>query len=149
VTIVLWERGAEVGPTRRIDGVALWASDLNQSVAFYRDLIGVPLTYSDPHPPEDVPHHEAMWNGDGRLLADLDWSAEGPSDPSLWFNLYQADGPPTTGAQVSIPVDDVDRVHTEAISAGVEVLCEPASGAFGGRRAVLLDPDGNRVEISS
>jgi predicted enzyme related to lactoylglutathione lyase len=51
--------------------------------------------------------------------------------------------------QLSIPVDDVDRVHQAAVKAGVEVVCEPAPGAFGGRRAVLLDPDGNRVEISS
>jgi predicted enzyme related to lactoylglutathione lyase len=51
--------------------------------------------------------------------------------------------------QLSIPVEDVDQVHAAATSAGVEVLCAPTAGAFGGRRAVLADPDGNRVEISS
>ena len=65
----------------RIGSVALWVSDLELSASFYRDVVGLPLTFSDPHEPENVPHYETMWNGDGRLLDELDWSKEGPSEP--------------------------------------------------------------------
>jgi catechol 2,3-dioxygenase-like lactoylglutathione lyase family enzyme len=124
---------------RRMSAVALWVADLEKSASFYRDVIGIPIEYSDPHEPENVPHYEIMWG---------DWGEHGPVEPYLWFNIYASPDRKTSGAHVSIRVPDVDRVIELAGHAGIKVVTEPNESPFGGRRAVFEDPDGNLVEIS-
>lgn len=119
--------------------VALWVADLEKSAAFYRDVIGIPLEYSDAHDPENVPHYEIMWG---------DWEDHGPVEPYLWFNLYASHDRKTSGAHVSIRVPDIERVHANARQFGMNVVTPPTDSPFGGRRAVIEDPDGNLVEIS-
>lgn len=77
-----------------MSAVALWVGDLERSANFYRDVIGVPLEYSDAHEPENLPHYETMWG---------EWSSQGPVEPNLWFNLYPMRDKPTSGAQLGFP----------------------------------------------
>lgn len=121
-----------------MNAVALWVADLERSAAFYRDVIGVPIEYSDPHEPENVPHYETMWG---------DWGDAGPLEPHLWFNLYAARDAVSTGAMLSFPVPSIDEVHARASAAGAPVVEAPRAVPWG-RQAVYSDPDGNSVTVS-
>ena len=125
--------------SRRIGAVALWVEDLELSASFYRDIVGVPLDYSDPHEPENVPHYETMWG---------DWDENGPVEPYLWLNLYAGKDRRTSAAHLSIRVPDLDEVHARATKKGVKVITPPSASPFGGSRAVFEDPDGNLIEVS-
>lgn len=124
---------------RRIGAVALWVEDLERSASFYRDIIGVPIEYSDPHEPENVPHYETMWG---------EWGEQGPIEPYLWLNLYAGLGRRTSEAHLSIRIPNLDAVHERATQEGVKVVTPPTPSPFGGNRAVFEDPDGNLVELS-
>lgn len=125
--------------SRRIGAVALWVRDLELSASFYRDIVGMPLEYSDPHDPENVPHYETMWR---------EWDEHGPVEPYLWLNLYSGLDRQTSGAQLSIRVPDLNEAHKRAVTKGVKVVVAPVASPFGGSRAVFEDPDGNLVELS-
>ena len=140
--------GASTEDTRRISGIALWVSDLERSASFYRDVIGVPLAYGDAHEPKNVPHYEAMWNGDGRTIDELDWSKEGPSEPSLWLNLYLAQDERTSGVELSFPVPNLEEVYRRADEWGAKLVSEPRGTPWGGREFIIEDPDGNQVAVT-
>ena len=125
--------------SRRIGAVALWVKDLELSANFYRDIVGIPLEYSDPHDPENVPHYETMWG---------EWDDHGPVEPYLWLNLYTGLGRQTSGAHLSIRVPNLSKAHALATERGVKVVVAPVASPFGGSRAVFEDPDGNFVELS-
>lgn len=133
---------------RRISGIALWVSDLERTAAFYRDVIGVPLVYSDAHEPKNIPHYETMWNGDGRTLDQLDWSKEGPSEPSLWLNLYPAQDKPTSSVELSFPVPNLEEVHRRANKWGAKMVSELRDTPWDGREFIIEDPDGNQVAVT-
>lgn len=68
------------------------------------------------------------------------------------FELYpmpvdDPDAAPTTNTRVGFAVADVDAAVAAADKAGATVLTNPAASRWG-RRAVLLDPDGHRVELT-
>lgn len=119
----------------RLSALELWCKDLDASARFYRDVIGVPVSYSEPHEPENVPHHEAMFGS-------FD------DDTYVFFVLYAAEAEPTTGAHIGLRVDDLDAVHARAVASGVPVEKPPAPSVFGGRGARYRDPDGNHVGVS-
>ncbi len=128
----------DLATSRRPTAVALWVSDLERAAAFYRDVVGVPLEYSDPHEPENVEHYEVMWG---------EWGDQGPVEPYLWFNLFASRGRVTSGAQLSFPVGDLAEVHQRAVAAGIRVLREPAAVPWG-RSSLYEDPDGNLVSLT-
>lgn len=121
-----------------MSAVALWVGDLERSANFYRDVIGVPLEYSDAHEPENLPHYETMWG---------EWSSQGPVEPNLWFNLYPMRDKPTSGAQLGFPAPSLGEVHDRASKAGVRIVAEPREVPWG-REAVYEDPDGNLVTVT-
>ena len=122
----------------RLGALGLWVGDLERSAAFYRDIIGLPLVYSDPHEPENVPHYETMWG---------EWGEQGPVEPYLWFNLYAQRETPTSGVQLGFPIPNLNEVHERALASGVKVLAAPRSVPWG-QAAVYEDPDGNLVEVT-
>ncbi len=68
--------------------VALWVRDLERSASFYRDVVGVPLEFSEPHEPENVEHYEVMWG---------DWGEKGPTEPSLLESVWCESRLPSPG----------------------------------------------------
>ena len=55
----------------------------------------------------------------------------------------------TVGGMVTLVVDDVDAVHTEALRRGIEVVEAPKNLFYGQRRMLILDPDGQLLDVSS
>lgn len=124
---------------RRLVVIILHASDLEASVRFYRDLLGIPLEpgFNDP---EDDP-----WYGGHH--AELSWR-EGAY---LHFSLFPArppERPVTSAAEVGFLVEDARKLHEGIAAAGVPVLHEPRPEPWG-VTARYLDPDGNVVGITS
>jgi catechol 2,3-dioxygenase-like lactoylglutathione lyase family enzyme len=124
---------------RRLMLVILHCGEIDRSVSFYRDLLGVPLT-RDRNEPELDPwmggiHNEYSWREGSYLHFSLF-----PARPPL--------RPVTTGVQIGFLVDDIMPIHHALQDAGVEILHAPRSEPWGptGR---YLDPDGNVVNLTS
>jgi catechol 2,3-dioxygenase-like lactoylglutathione lyase family enzyme len=102
------------------------AADYDRAVAFYRDALGLRISYS--------------WDrGDdrGTMFEAASGIIEVVSDD---LGLR---GPKKLG--VSIEVDDVEARYAACLAAGVAIEGELAERPWGTREFVVLDPDGNAV----
>jgi predicted enzyme related to lactoylglutathione lyase len=119
---------------RRLVAVILEVTDLERSTSLYRDAFGIDLQAGD-NKVDD------LWTG-GRH-SEISWR-EGAY---LHFALYPAKGAPTTGAQISLSVSDIDEAHARAVRAGASVLHEPRPEPWG-RSGRYEDFDGNVIELT-
>ena len=114
----------------RINYAIVFVSDMERSVAFYRDVIGLTLKYQTPYWSEFVT--------EGATLA-LHWS-EGQA----------ATGPVPDGSPGScrpgFAVPDLDAFHARMKSHEVPCVQEPRS-VFGTRIAQYRDPDGLVISV--
>jgi uncharacterized glyoxalase superfamily protein PhnB len=53
------------------------------------------------------------------------------------------------GGLITLVVDDVDVLHQAAVERGIEVLEQPTDLFYGQRRMLLVDPDGQILDVSS
>lgn len=135
--------------------VGFQVSDLDRSVRYYRDIIGLELV---DRLIRDEPYL-AQVTGYPDVRLDIALLVEPVSRTMLELIRYP-DGlgsPIDTStanpgtAHLCIVVDDVDAIHERAIAAGygsVNPPVTPTAGMWtGGRSVYLLDPDGIRVEL--
>jgi lactoylglutathione lyase len=125
----------------RVAYVILYVDDLDRSVRFYRDVIGVALRFADDGFAEFDTRGTRFGLFPRSRLADLLGGAavSGPTG-----------GPdvPRPGGEVCFMVPDVDR-HAERLrAAGAEVLSGPMDRSWGHRTLHLRDPDGHVVELA-
>lgn len=116
----------------------LHVADLQRSVRFYRDLLGLPL-----EPGRNEPESDPWFGGHH---AEISWR-EGSY---LHFALFPSRPPHhrvTTGVELGFSVDDVPAIHERLVRSGAEVLHEPRPEPWG-LTARYLDPDGNVVGIT-
>jgi catechol 2,3-dioxygenase-like lactoylglutathione lyase family enzyme len=128
---------ARLAPTRA--GAILAVSDLQASLAFYRDRLEleVEATYDDP------PYATLVAAGARISLAEQGHAAEDrpgvdmavPADPS------RAD------VVLVLEVADARAAHEVLAAEGVRFLAEPYEPPWGGCRFFCVDPDGYLVEI--
>jgi predicted lactoylglutathione lyase len=115
--------------------------DMAASVAFYRRLgVSVPDT-TDPADP----HVEVRMAGG--LIFELD-TAE---SARLWHAGWRAD-PSSVSVVIGFSVpsrDAVDGTYTELIALGGSGRQPPFDAFWGGRYAIVADPDGNDVALMS
>ena len=106
--------------------VVLRSSDLERASAFYTRL-GLQFT------------RHRHGNGPEHFAAEL---------PGTVFELYplSPEGPSTTGTRIGFRVPSVDAA-VAALSDTPHAIVTPARDSEWGRRAVLADPDGHRVEL--
>ncbi|MBY8878470.1 VOC family protein [Actinacidiphila acidipaludis] len=123
--------------TPRIDLIGLVVADMAASLAFYR-LLGLGL------PPEadGEPHVEVTLPGGLRLA----W------DTVATVRSFDPDWTPATGSRISPAFDcgspaGVDAVYAELTEAGHHGHLKPWDAFWGQRYAVVLDPDGNAVDL--
>ncbi len=118
----------------RLVAVILEVSDLDSSVALYRDAFGLDLDPGD----NGV---DDRWIG-GRH-AEISWR----DGAYLHFALYPAKEQPTCGAQITLSVEDIDCANAAAVRAGAHVLHEPRAEPWG-RSGRYEDFDGNVIELT-
>ncbi len=122
---------------KQINVAVLFVTDLERSKTFYRDTLGVPMSFDDAE--------SAGFNFDPMLLILLTIK----SARDLLTDDAVADHPPAAAtSQLVAFVEDVDGTYKELKEQGVEFVREPIDREWGLRTAHFKDPDGNLWEIA-
>ena len=115
----------------RVSYATVFVSDMKRSVAFYRDVIGLPLKFDSP-----------------------EWS-EFATDGAT-FALHRSEYPPAPRDGSELPaghcrpglsVRDLDVFHQQMVEHNVICTQQPKD-LFGARIAQYLDPDGLAISVS-
>jgi lactoylglutathione lyase len=114
-------------PAAHLNLVVLRVSDLERSVAFYR-LLEL----------EFVKH--AHGSGPLHYASEVD---------GVVFELYpsSSEQPVCASTRIGFEVANIDEVAAKLGAAGAKVVSPPKDSEWG-RRAVIADPDGHRVELA-
>ena len=118
--------------------VALNVSDLERTVAFYREAFGIDLHRDRNEPADDA------WIGGAH--AAFSWT----DGAFLHFALFPAlppERPVSSDAQLGVAVADIDAAHATAVAAGVLVVHPPRPEPWG-RTGRYRDPDGNLISVT-
>ena len=124
---------------RRLTFVALSVSDLQQSVHFYRDILGIPLNDAT----HDSEKHDPWY---GRQHAAYSWT-DGAFIHFALYPKHEPQRPVATAAQIGFHVSDFDSVHENVLASNVKIVQEPRSEPWG-KTTRYLDPDGNIVSVT-
>ncbi len=105
--------------------VMIVVKDMNRSVAFYRDVLGLKLLF-----------HQDNWSqfDAGKFILGLHPEGE------------QVKVSPTTGFSVGVYVEDITKAVSELKRRGGKISIEPRMEPFG-RWALLQDPDGYNIQV--
>jgi lactoylglutathione lyase len=118
---------------RRVDYVILYVRDLERSIGFYRDVVGLPFKFRDAGYAEFATEGTKFALFDRAMLAGLLGRPGGAGGP---------------GGEVCFVVEDVDGEAARLRAAGAEILSGPVDRAWGHRTLHLADPDGFVVELA-
>ncbi|WP_053171327.1 VOC family protein [Streptomyces sp. SBT349] len=124
--------------TPRLDLIGIVTDDMAASLAFYRRL-GLDI----PEGREGDPHVEALLPGGLRLAWDT-------AESIAAFSPEAGHKPGTGGIGLAFLCDDaadVDRQYADLVQAGYTGEKAPWDAFWGQRYAVILDPDGNGVDL--
>ena len=116
-----------------VDYVILYVRDLERSISFYREVIGLPFKFTE--------SGYAEFATEGTKFALF----ERARLPQL-IGREATNGEATM--EVAFLVDDVDREAERLRRAGVTVLSGPVDRPWQQRTFHLLDPDGHVVELA-
>jgi|WetSurMetagenome_2_1015567.scaffolds.fasta_scaffold662867_1 predicted enzyme related to lactoylglutathione lyase len=107
--------------------IILHVRDLDREIAFFRDVMGLELQFSD------ASFHYARFDGGGVgfALASGGEALEGGRDG------------PDHHTGISFAVDDVDTACAEMKARGARFTMEPSKQPWGGYMAMFADPEGN------
>lgn len=117
---------------RRLGYVIIYAADLDASIAFYREVIGLRLKFTDAGFAEFDTGETRFALYERRRAAWLTGENVSP-------------GP---AAEVAFVVDDVDAEARRLAEHGVTVLSGPTDRPWGHRTLHIADPDGFVVEFA-
>ena len=121
----------------QIPTLFFFVKDIKRSLAFYRDVIGLPLVREG----EKDAHFEV---GGFTLVIHEDLSPEG-------FRKWQVNPEPKErgwGVYLTLRTDDVEAEYARLREKRVDFICEPLTMPWGIRMFLLRDPDGYILEIS-
>jgi lactoylglutathione lyase len=116
----------------RLGHVILYVGDLEASVAFYRDVVGLPHRFTDAG-------YAEFGTGATRLALYERRRAE-------WLTGQPA--APGPAGEIVLFVDDVDAVVATLRERGVPLLSGPTDRSWGHRTVHVADPDGFVVEFA-
>ncbi|WP_344003073.1 VOC family protein [Streptomyces thermocarboxydovorans] len=124
--------------TARFDALGLVVSDMAASIDFYRRL-----GFTFPEGAEQQGHAEAELPGGLRLLLDTE---------EVVRSFHSGWKPPTGSARASLALrcdspEEVDTLYKELTSEGHTGELAPWDAVWSQRYAVVLDPDGNAVDL--
>ena len=120
-------------------GAILAVSSFDESLAFYRDTLGleVEALYDDP------PYATLVAAGARISLAEQGHPAE--DRPGV--AMTAPEDPARANVVIVLEVEDAWAVYRDLEAAGARFLAEPFEPPWGGCRFFCIDPDGYLVEI--
>lgn len=108
----------------KLSHIIEFVADMDRAVAFYRDVIGLPLRFQSP-----------------------EWSEFATGE--ITFALHPASDKNAAGKmELGFSVPDVRAFHTEMQGKGVRFPIEPSKQDFGGMLAQFVDTEGAHVSVS-
>ncbi len=110
---------------RRLDAVVLFVKDLNESIDFYVNELGLPLRYRD----ED---RAELFNNPTRIILR---------------RKDKNNNPQRSGIMIGFTVNDLYELCEMFKKRGLRFLKEPREESFG-KHAILLDPDGHMISLA-
>ena len=120
----------------RLGYAILFVSELERSIRFYRDVLGLPFRFSNESYAEFATEGAKFSLFARSHLPEL-IGREAPPGEAPWPQ-----------GEISFFVDDVDREHERLATAGVPVLARPTDRPWGERTLHVADPDGYVVELT-
>ena len=111
--------------------ITLGVTDYQRSIAFFRDVIGFPLLFSD-----------EKFQFARFQAGDVTFAVVGHVDSDRLTR-----GDVHTGIAICVP--DVDAAHRELTAKGVRFTMPPSKQPWGGYMALFADPDGNIFYLDS
>ena len=120
----------------RLGYAIVYVSDLERSIAFYRDVVGLPFRFAN--------ESYAEFETEGAKFALYARSHL----PELIGREVPAGDAPWPQGEVAFLVKDVGAEHRRLRSAGAILLTPPTERPWGERTIHLLDPDGFVVELT-
>ncbi len=124
----------------QLDLIGIVVEDMGRALAFYREL-GLDL----PEDADGQPHVEATLPGGLRLAWDTRETVR-----SFNPDWRPADGGPAIGLAFRLDAPpDVDAAYERLVSLGYDGHKSPWDAPWGQRYALMLDPDGNSVDLFS
>jgi glyoxylase I family protein len=116
---------------RGLDNVGVAVRDLDRSLAFYCDQLGLELVYRD-----DASRSAGVNTGTSSLYIFETTGQEGPRRTAAYA------GNPIGVDHLSFAVDDVDAAYREFQQRGISFFVEPNDADWGARVCGCLDPNG-------
>jgi uncharacterized glyoxalase superfamily protein PhnB len=120
----------------QLNALGIAVSDMAESIRFYRTLgLDVPETPDEGHVDAFLPNGVRFMLDSEDVIRSFmpDWRRENGNQVSLAF-------------ECASPAE-VDEVHARVVAAGFESEKEPWDAFWGQRYALLIDPDGVRVNL--
>lgn len=118
--------------TFRVNYSIIFVSDMQRSVSFYRDVIGIPLKFESPQ-----------------------WTEFATDGATLALHLTDQSKPDAQNPEVEYPgmcragfqVENIGEFHTRMTEQNVQCVQEPTE-TFGSKIAQYVDPDGLVFSVS-
>lgn len=117
--------------TYRLYAVRVFSFQWDDSVDFYRDIVGLPLSFLD---------QEVGWAQFDLGAASLGLERCDPAGPEVRELVGRFVG-------VSIEVGDIHTTYDALVAKGVEFIGPPEGQPWGGILAHFKDPDGNIITL--
>ena len=118
------------------DYVVLVVTDLDRSLAFYTDVLGLPLGH------RSGPFAQLVTGTTRIALYEREAMATTLGVDSL--RSPPADAP---AFELGFKVDDVDAAYRQVTAAGAQPATPPTDRPWGQRTAYVRDPDGHLIEL--
>jgi len=115
----------------RLNYAIVFVRDMQRSLSFYRDTLGLPLRFESPE------WTEFATEGATLALHASRASSSQPDDPSE---------PPPGRCRPGLNVPDLDAFHQRMVRSQVPCVQQPKD-VFGARLAQYLDPDGLAITV--
>jgi catechol 2,3-dioxygenase-like lactoylglutathione lyase family enzyme len=119
---------------RGLDNVGVAVRDLDASLRFYHDAVGLPVADRD-----DASRAASLSAGGAQLYV---FETSGPGGTRRTGDYTRN---PTGLDHLSFAVDDVDATHRQLSGRGVEFFMDPVDAEWGARVCACHDPDGTPV----
>lgn len=115
----------------KLYAVRVFSFRWEESLAFYRDIIGFPVSFAD---------------------ADMGWAQFELGPAYIGLERCDPDDPEASDlvgrfVATSIEVDDIQSTYNTLVDRGVEFVAPPAKQPWGGILAHFKDPDGNVLTL--